>query len=104
MTVFRLTSLKKTLSPKKQSQSFLEGTLILVVDTMLVRDGNGAFLNTKFGEEQVDEFNAQMEECSDLVIKVEAFATQKAGFADAKTAIQTAFETEFGSVGFNVIA
>lgn len=33
-----------------------------LVDTMLVRDGDGAFLNTKFGEEQVDEFNAQMEE------------------------------------------
>jgi hypothetical protein len=48
--------------------------------------------------------NAQMEECSDLVIQVEAFATQKAGFADAMTAIQTAFATEFGSVGFNEIA
>lgn len=33
-----------------------------LVDTMLVRDGNGAFLNTRFGEEQVDEFNAQMAE------------------------------------------
>jgi predicted ribosomally synthesized peptide with SipW-like signal peptide len=48
--------------------------------------------------------NAQMEECSDLVIQVEAFATQKAGFADAMTAIQTAFATEFGSVVFNEIA
>lgn len=48
--------------------------------------------------------NEEMKECSDLVIKVEAFATQKAGFADAKTAIQTAFEEEFGSVVFNEIA
>lgn len=33
-----------------------------LIDTMLVRDGDGAFLNTKFGEEQIEEFNAQMAE------------------------------------------
>ena len=33
-----------------------------LIDTMLVRDGDGAFLNTRFGEEQVEEFNAQMAE------------------------------------------
>lgn len=33
-----------------------------LIDTMLVRDGDGAFLNTKFGEDQVEEFNAQMAE------------------------------------------
>ncbi len=34
----------------------------MLIDTMLVRDGEGAFVNTRFGEDQVEEFNAQMEE------------------------------------------
>ena len=44
--------------------------------------------------------NTEMTECADLNITVEAYATQQVGFADAKTAIQTAFATEFGSITF----
>ena len=44
--------------------------------------------------------NTQMAYCNGLKITVEAYATQQAGFADAKTAIQTAFANEFGSITF----
>ena len=44
--------------------------------------------------------NDEMTECADLEITVDAYATQQVGFADAQTAIQTAFATEFGSITF----
>ena len=47
--------------------------------------------------------NDQMKECADLKITVDAYATQKVGFADATTAIKTAFETEFDSITFSAI-
>ena len=42
--------------------------------------------------------NAEMAVLKNLKVEVTAYATQVKGFADAKTAIQTAFATDFGTI------
>lgn len=89
-----------------------------IIDTMLVRDGDGAFLNTRFTQDQVVEFNAQMQEWNvapedvsqiDLMPKgclVSHSDETREFFANAETAIHDIIGThalthDFGGQGDN---